>query len=345
MDSPDTATRYSRQVRFPLIGPAGQERLGAARILLVGCGALGAGLAEMLVRSGVGTLVLVDRDVVDATNLGRQSTYTNEDVERRLPKAAALAHHLAAFNPLVKLVPCVTEFTPATAPELLADVELVLDGTDNLETRYLINDLCVRAAMPWIYGACVGSSGMTANIVPGETPCLRCLFPDPPPPGTLETCETAGIIAPAAMLVASVQAAEALKFLTGARAAVRRSLLRFELWPWRCFELGAAAAPRADCPCCAERKFPFAEAAASSRTAVLCGRHSVQLRPASPLRVELGVLAERLARFHQVKQNDWVLHFEAEGVHFTLFEDGRALLTGVNDPVAARTLFDRIIGT
>lgn len=345
MDSPDTATRYSRQVRFPPIGPAGQERLGRARVLLVGCGALGAGLAEMLVRSGVGTLVLVDRDVVDATNLGRQSTYTNEDVERRLPKAAALARHLAAFNPLVTLVPRVIEFTPATARELFEGVDLVLDGTDNLETRYLINDLCVQAATPWIYGACVGSSGMTANILPLETPCLRCLFPDPPPPGTLETCETAGIIAPAAMLVASVQAAEAIKFLSGACAALRRSLLRFELWPWRCLELGAAAAPRADCPCCAQRQFPFADAAASSRTAVLCGRNSVQLRPASTARVDLQLLAERLARVHRVQQNDWVLHFEAEAVHFTLFEDGRALLTGVNDPVAARTLFDRIIGS
>jgi len=345
MNSPSPAARYLRQMRFPAIGEAGQAGIGQGRVVLVGCGALGAGIAEMLVRSGVGTLVLVDRDVVDETNLGRQSTYTEADVRQRLPKAAALAAHLASFNPLVSVIPGVAEFTVGNAERLLDGAQLVLDGTDNLETRYLINDLCVRAGVPWIYGACVGASGMTATVIPGETPCLRCLFPDPPPPGTLETCETAGIIAPAAMLVASVQVAEALKWLSGAHGAMRRSLLRFELWPWRTLELGAGSKPRPDCPCCAQREFSFALATANPRAAVLCGRNAVQIRFLAQGQVDLGSLAERLGRIHQVQRNDWILHFEAERVHFTIFEDGRALLSGVNDPVAARSLFDRVVGS
>lgn len=347
MDSASFSPRYSRQIRFPKVGNEGQRKLQAARVTLVGCGALGASLAEMMVRSGTGHLLLVDRDIVDASNLGRQATYTTRDAELALPKAAALAEHLRSFNPEVSIEAHVADFDATTAPALLQGCDLVLDGSDNLETRYLLNDLCVRAGIPWIYGACVGATGMTAVVLPGETPCLRCLFPDPPPPGSLETCETAGIIAPAAALVASLQALEAIKILCGDRASVRRTLLRVELWPWRLVELGGAnAAPRADCPACGLRKFEFAEGARAAKAAVLCGRNSVQLRAAGTAQdIDLHALATRLQQHYEVAHNGWVLRVRAEGLDLTLFDDGRALVSGTGDPLLARSVFDRVVGT
>ncbi|MSR74166.1 MAG: thiazole biosynthesis adenylyltransferase ThiF [Planctomycetes bacterium] len=347
MDRATFPLRYTRQIRFPRVGIAGQSKLLAARVVLVGCGALGAGLAEILVRSGVGHLRLVDRDIVDATNLGRQATYTQRDADMGLPKAAALAEHLRSFNPEVEIEPHVADFEAATAPALLDGCQLVLDGTDNLEARYLINDLCVRAGIPWIYGACVGASGMTAVVLPGETPCLRCLFPDPPPLGTLETCESAGIIAPVAALIASLQAGEALKLLCGDTAALRRTLLQVEMWPWRLVELGGAKpTPRADCPACGQRKFEFAEGARAAKAAVLCGRNSVQLRRGNVAgSVDLNALARRLEQHFTVTHNGWVLRVCAEGLDLTLFDDGRALVSGTGDPAVARGVFDRVVGS
>ncbi len=335
--------RYARQIRFPRIGEAGQARLAAARVLLVGCGALGTWIAEMLVRAGVGRLVIVDRDVVDSTNLNRQCLFTDEDARRREPKAGAARRALLAINPDVEVAARAEDFGPENAEDLAAGTDLLLDGTDNLETRYLLNDLAVKLGVPWIYGACVGARGMSAVILPGETPCLRCLFPEPLPPGAAETCDTAGIIAPAAALVAALEAAEALKLLTGDRAAVRRGLFTFDLWPFRAVSVLESAGRREDCPTCGRRSFEFLHASRASGTVTLCGRNAVQILPARKSAVDLPALAARLRGLGTVAVNEYLVTLEADGHVISVFGDGRGLVQGTGDPAAARAIFMRYV--
>lgn len=339
--------RYSRQVLFAPIGNEGQERILRSRVAIVGCGALGAALAATMARAGTGRLRLVDRDIVEESNLGRQALYTPGDAAGHLPKAAALARHLAELNPGIAIEPRITDLNPATVRELLDGSDLVLDGTDNLETRYLLNDWAVATGTPWIYGACVGARGMTAVIVPGETPCLRCLFPDPPPPGSGETCDTAGIIGPAADLVAALQAAEALKILTGSSGAVRRTLLAVELWPFRLVELGGdAPAPDPACPACARKEFPHLEGAGRPRTLTYCGRNAVQVVPARDRTPpDLDAIRARLAPNFACRRTGYVLRVDVPGATLTIFDDGRALVSGTGDPDKARALYDRYVGS
>ena len=342
-----SSTRYSRQVLFPPIGASGQHKLSRATVVLVGCGALGATLAEQMARVGVGRLVLIDRDVVEVSNLGRQALYTQADADESLPKAAALAGHLAAFNPEIELVPHVSDLNATTIRELLQGADLVLDGTDNFDTRYLVNDWAVANGVPWIYGACVASRGLTAVILPGATPCLRCLFPEPPPAGTAETCDTSGIIAPAATVVASLQVAEALKILTGAKDEIRRTLLSIELWPFRVFELGGAdPAPRPDCPCCANRSFDWLDAASRTRVLTYCGRDAVQVVPSTASRgFDLDAVERRLSSSFPTRRNDYVLKVDLQDHALTVFDDGRALVSGTGDPDIARSIYDRYVGS
>lgn len=344
--SPDDS-RYSRQVLFPPIGADGQRRLLQSTVVLVGCGALGATLAEQMSRIGVGRLVLVDRDVVEESNLGRQALYTTEDAADGLPKAAALAAHLRKFNPDIDIVGHVSDLNATTVREHLAGADLVLDGTDNFDTRYLINDWCVSENVPWIYGACVASRGLTAVIVPGETPCLRCLFPEPPPAGSAETCDTSGIIAPAATVIASLQAAEALKLLTGARDDVRATLVSIELWPFRIHELGGKdPSPRSDCRCCGERAFDWLEGEDRTRALTYCGRDAVQVVPSRATRgFDLDAVETRLSASFPTRRNDYVLKVEVPGYVLTVFDDGRALVSGTGDADEARSLYDRYVGS
>jgi molybdopterin-synthase adenylyltransferase len=335
--------RYARQVAFPRIGEAGQRRLLASSAAIVGAGALGAAIAEQLARSGVGRLKIVDRDVLEESNLGRQALYTAEDASRRLPKAIALAGHLRAINPEIAIEPVAAELAARNVEALLGGADLVLDGTDNLETRYVLNDFAVRGGKPWIYGGCVGSRGITAVIVPGRTACLRCIYPDPPPPGTLETCETAGILAPAASLVASLEAVEGLKLLAGRPEEVRRTWLSVDLWNFRVVEI-AAGAPAPDCPCCGRREFPFLEARAGTLATSLCGRDAVHLAPGRAATIDLDALASRLGPLGRVRRLEHVLVFVAGPHEMTVFADGRALVKGTGDPAAARSLYDRFIG-
>lgn len=349
MTTPDHASssRYSRQVLFPAIGAEGQARICASRVGLVGLGALGASIAEQLARAGVGSLVLIDRDVVEPSNLGRQALYDARDAEEGLPKAVALARHLERLNPLVEADVHVAEFGPANAAELLSGVDLVVDGTDNLRTRYLLNDLAIREAFPWIYGACVASRGMTACILPGETPCLRCLFPAPPPSGSLETCDTAGIIAPAATMIAALQVTEVLKLLAGKSDAVRRTLLSIELWPWRTIELGGDdPKPVPDCPACGQRRFDWLEAKTDDRALAYCGRDAVQIVPADAAAgaLDLAVLEERLAPHYETRHNGHVLRVVVPEATITVFDDGRALVSGTGEETLARSLYDRYVG-
>ena len=341
MTSLELEERYSRQVLFPGIGREGQSRLAAARVALVGCGATGSALASLLARAGVGTLRIIDRDYVEPSNLQRQSLFDEADAAEALPKAIAAARRISAFNSQIVIEPQVSDLVPANIEALLEGTELVLDGTDNFETRYLINDFAVKAALPWIYTAAVGSYGTTMNVLPGKTACLACLFPDPPR-GAFETCETAGILNSAVNLAASIAATEAIKLLVRADAQVRRTLLSFDVWRNQRAEVNAAS-PRPGCRACGERD--FVHLAGEGRPHItLCGRNSVQIherhRPVDFLEV-----SARLQPHGPVRHNDFVLKFWPQPYEMTLFPDGRAIIKGTTDTAVARSLYARYVGS
>ena len=335
------AERYSRQVLFREIGTEGQARLGRARVALVGCGATGSALAGLLARAGVGFLRIIDRDYVEPSNLQRQSLFDEADAAESLPKAIAAERKIKGFNGNAQIEAHVADLTPKNAPQLLSGVDLIMDGTDNFETRYLINDFAVSSSCPWIYTAAVGSYGVAMNILPGETACLACIFPDSPR-GTVETCDTSGILNSAVNLVASISATEALKLLIGARAKLRCTLLSYDVWSNDHAEVSTAK-PHADCRCCARRD--FVHLAGEGRPQItLCGRNSVQIherqRP-----IDFQELTIRLAPHGQVRHNDFVLKFWREPYEMTLFPDGRAIIKGTTDTAIARSLYARFVGS
>src|SRR5579863_9089248 len=332
--------RYSRQMLFPGIGAEGQRKLAGARIAVVGCGATGSTLASLLARAGVGTIRIIDRDYVETSNLQRQSLFAEADAAECLPKAIAAARRITAFNSHISIEPQVADVTPANIDSLLNGVQLILDGTDNFETRYLLNDFAIKNSQPLIYTAVVGSYAVTLNIIPGRTACLACIFPDPPQ-GNLETCETAGILNSAVNLVASLAATEALKFLVGAEKQLRHTLLSFDVWQNTRAEL-AADKPRPGCQTCERREFPHL--AGEGRPHItLCGRNSVQIherhRP-----VDLAQMSERLRPHGAVRHNDFVLKFWPKPYEMTLFPDGRAIIKGTTDTAVARSLYARYVG-
>jgi molybdopterin/thiamine biosynthesis adenylyltransferase len=333
--------RYSRQVLFRGIGVEGQRRLSASRVVIVGCGATGSVLASLLARAGVGSLRIVDRDYVEPSNLQRQSLFDEADAAESLPKAIAAARKIAAFNSQIVVEPHVADLTPANIAALFAGAQLILDGTDNFETRYLINDFAVKNSLPWIYTAAVAGYGVTLNILPGQTACLACMFPQPPQ-GALETCETAGILNSAVNLAASIAVTEALKFLVGAHQHLRRTLLSFDVWQNDRAEI-TADKPRPGCPTCDRHQFPHL--AGEGRPHItLCGRNSVQIHERSrPL--NLAEMSERLLPHGTVRHSDFVLKFWREPYELTLFPDGRAIIKGTTDPAVARSLYARFIGT
>lgn len=337
--------RYSRQILFSGIGEAGQRRLLESRVTLVGCGALGCALAEMLARAGVGSIKLVDRDFIEWSNLNRQVLFTEADAEARLPKAIAAQNRLRAINSEIEVTGLVTDVNVDTVEALVAEADLVLDGTDNFEVRYLVNDACVKAGIPWVYGAAVGAYGMTMTVVPGETPCLRCIFEEMPPVGTAATCDTAGIILPIIQTVTAAQISEALKLLTGQKEKLRGTLLHIDLWDnsYRNVKLSAGSR-NPECPCCGQRRFEFLEAAHEALALSLCGRNSVQIRPAKSVPLDFADLEARLVRVGQVKANDYLLVFRADDHELTLFRDGRAIVKGTSDTTAARGFYAKYVG-
>jgi molybdopterin-synthase adenylyltransferase len=339
----DSKERYSRQVLFPGIGTEGQQRLSSARVAIVGCGATGAAVSGLLARAGVGRLRLIDRDYVEFSNLQRQVLFDEADARESLPKAVAAARKIAAFNSEVAVEPHVTDLTPGNAEALLTDNDVVLDATDNFETRYLINDVAVKHGIPWIYAAAVASYCVTLNVLPGETACLACLFPVGPR-GTVETCDTAGIIGPAVNYVAAIEAAECLKLLVGEREQLRRTLLSYDVWTNDGANISADR-PRPDCECCQLRNFPHL--AGEGRPHItLCGRNSVQIherqRP-----VDFTEMYDRLAPHGMVRHNELVLKFWPSRSDFevTLFPDGRAIIKGTTDTAVARSLYARFVGS
>ncbi|HEV2859580.1 MAG TPA: ThiF family adenylyltransferase [Pyrinomonadaceae bacterium] len=336
--------RYSRQILFGGIGEEGQRRLSAARALVVGCGALGSAQVEMLARAGVGRLRVVDRDFVEESNLQRQSLFTERDAREREPKATAAARRVKEINSDVECEPVVADFNHSNAERLVEGCDVVLDGTDNFATRYLINDACVKAQKPWVYGAAVASYGVTMTVRPRETPCLRCVFPEVPAAGSAETCDTAGVIMPVIAVVSAVQVAEALKLLVGCIEDLNGGLMQFDVWrnEWRRVGLGERDPA---CPACALGRFDSLAAETREMATVLCGRDAVQVSPARPAELDLGALAERLRAAGEVKSNAYLVRLRAGAYELTIFRDARAIIRGTDDPAAARTLYARYVGT
>ena len=335
--------RYSRQILFRGIGVQGQQHLAAGRVAIVGCGATGSALASLLARAGVGTLRIIDRDYVEASNLQRQSLFEEKDAAESLPKAVAAAQKIAAFNSEISVEARVEDLVPGSIDVLLEGMDVILDGTDNFETRYLVNDYAVKNSLPWIYTAAVGSYGVTLNVLPGKTACLACIFPDTPQ-GMVETCETSGILNTAVNLVASIAATEAMKLLVGGAAAeqLRNTLWSFDVWRNVQAEI-AAARPRAGCRACGERN--FVHLAGEGRPHVtMCGRNSVQIHErARP--IDFAEMQRRLEAHGVVRHNEFVLKFWREPYEMTLFPDGRAIIKGTTETGVARSLYARYVGS
>lgn len=332
--------RYSRQERFAPIGIAGQTRLAQARVAVIGCGALGTAITEQLCRAGVGFLRLIDRDFVEWSNLQRQSLFSEDDARRSAPKAIAAAERLRAINSACVIEPLVEDLRAANAERLLAGVDVVLDGCDNFPTRHLVNEVCCKHDIPWIYGACVGSYGLSVAILPGQTPCLRCLQDELPGAGDTPTCDTAGIIPPAVQMVAAWQVAEALKLLTGDMASVRRELWASDLWRGTFQRLRLDRWRYAGCAVCGDAPTYPLMSTGDDAAVVLCGRDAVQLRRGA---VELSALAGRLGPA-LLLSNDYLVRWQDGGATATCFRDGRVIVQGVPDVSAARTLCDRWLG-
>lgn len=337
--------RYSRQMRFPGIREEGQRRLLDSHVTLCGCGALGTVLANILVRAGVGHLRLVDRDFIETSNLQRQVLFDEHDVAANLPKAEAAARKLAAINSSVHVEPVVTDIDRTNIAELVKDADLILDGTDNFEIRYLINDVAVQEGKPWVYGGCIGSHGQTMTILPGDTPCLRCVFQAAPAPGEGGTCETAGVLSPIVNIVASFQAAEAFKILAGRREQINRELIYIDVWDniQRRIKI-APLKGKVDCPCCGRRQFEWLNGDYGSQTTRLCGRNAVQVSHRTASRLNFEEMARHLELLGEVSYNRFLLKFQADGYEFTVFPDGRAIIKGTNDVDKARTLYAKYIG-
>jgi molybdopterin/thiamine biosynthesis adenylyltransferase len=342
---PSASIRYARQIRFAPIGESGQDRLASSRAVVAGMGALGCVTATHLVRSGVGEVKLIDRDIVEWSNLQRQMLYTEQDAARGMPKAAAAAERLQEANSSVRIIPVVADLNSLNAESLLANADIILDGTDNFGARYLINDFAVKHGIPWVYGGAVASSGMTTTVIPGETPCYRCLFSSPPAGGTTDTCETAGVLSPLVDIVGSLQAMEAIKLLTGNREAMNGSLLQLDVWRNSWMQVSAGGAKRTDCPCCGKGNYAFLDEPQQEYSAVMCGRSSVQVTPARPLGLSLSQLASRLAATGRAELNPYSLRYRSENeLTVIIFQDGRALVQGTHDPIKAKAIYTDIIG-
>ena len=342
--TPFDADRYSRQTRFPPLGPDGQAKLAAARVAVVGCGALGSVVAMTLARAGVGFLRLIDRDIPELSNLPRQVLFDEADVAAGLPKAVAAAGRLATINSEISIEPVVADLSAANAADLLGGCDVIVDGSDNFEARFLVNEVACRRRVPWVHGGAIGAEGRVLAIGPGRTACLRCLIPEPPAAGSLPTCDTAGIIGPAAVVVGAVEAAEAIKLVVGAPEAASNRLLVCDLWSnvWRTVDLAPLVA--AGCPTCRAADYPWLEGRLGGRPTLLCGRDAVQV-PSAGGGVDLAAVAARLALVGTVVANRWIVRADVEeGIQLAVFADGRAIVTGTREEARARAIVSRYLG-
>ena len=343
----DPLDRYSRQILCDKIGLAGQRRLADSRVVLIGCGALGSVLANSLVRAGVGFLRIVDRDFIELNNLQRQILFDEDDVAGNLPKAQAAREKLGRINSSVEIEAVVADANSANIESLADRMDLILDGTDNFETRYLINDVSVKHRIPWIYGACIGSTGLCMVILPGETPCLRCVFESPPPPEVNPTCDTAGVLGPVVELVAATQMIEALKLLTGRREELNRSLVNIDAWTSQFTHVDVQSAyDSGDCACCKHKRFDYLEGRLGSTATTLCGRDAVQINPQPGAKVDLEAMARKLAAVavRPPTHNRFMLRARFSDGEIALFPDGRAIIKGTDNPDQARALYAKYVG-
>jgi adenylyltransferase/sulfurtransferase len=341
--------RYSRQVRFAPLGEAGQERLRASRAVLIGAGALGAAQANALVRAGLGFLRIVDRDFLELHNLPRQWLYDEQDIADNLPKAEAARRRLARINSEVTVEAVVADARFDNIESLAESADILLDGTDNFQTRYLINDLAAKTNRPWIYGGAVGATGLELAIIPGRTVCLRCLFEEAPPPGSTPTCETAGVLGPIAALVGELQATDAIKILSGHAESVSRRMTHIDGWSGRIVQLDVSER-RPDCPCCGRRDFAFLAGRLAEGAVSLCGRTAVQIAApttssAGPAKVDFARMAQRLGPTAKPTYNQFMLKFTVDEFAVTVFTDGRAIIGGTADPAVARSIYARYVGS
>lgn len=347
MEQDPELARYSRQMLFERLGEDGQRRLLGSRVTLIGCGALGSVLATVLVRAGVGFLRIVDRDFIELNNLQRQVLFDEDDIAAHLPKAEAARRKLQRVNSRVTIEAVVADVTGRNIELLAEGADLLLDGTDNFETRFLINDLCVKTGRPWVYGAVIGATGLAMPILPNDTPCLRCVFESGPPPEMNPTCDTAGVLGPAVNMVASFQALEAMKILAGRREAVTRRLLSFDLWEGRFSLLKVQKAyDEGDCPCCKGRQFEYLAGRLAGSATTLCGRNAVQVTPPAGGRVDFAAIAEKLKTAGGVapRFNAFLLKARVDAFEITVFADGRAIIQGTSKPEEARCIYARYVG-
>ncbi|HHT9129924.1 MAG TPA: ThiF family adenylyltransferase [Candidatus Brocadiaceae bacterium] len=337
--------RYARQILFYGIGKQGQKKLMEKTAVLVGCGALGCTSANLLVRSGIRCLKIIDRDYIEESNLQRQSLFDEEDISKNLPKAIAAQRKLQKVNSEIQIESLVADLNPSNIETLLKNTNIVIDGTDNFEARFLVNDYCVKEGIPWIYGACVGSMGLTMNIVPSKTPCLRCVLESIPPVGTTETCDTEGIIAPIASLIASIQVAEALKILTDNFDALSKGLLKVDLWRNEIKRLDVESVKeKSDCVTCKQRHYEFLSKDRYSITTSLCGRNAIQILHPNGSKLDLARLAARLEKVGGVSFNSFLLRLKIDKYELTVFPDGRSIISGTNDASVAKGLYAKYIG-
>lgn len=338
--------RYSRQERFTPLGSIGQQHLSQATVLIVGAGALGSSSAETLVRAGVGKVIIADRDYVEWSNLQRQQLFTEQDAQDRMPKAIAAQRRLQQINSAVNIEAHITDVTADEMADLVQNVDLIMDATDNFETRLIINDISQKYNIPWIYGGCVGSYGITFTIVPHQTPCLQCLMESAPLGG--DTCDTSGIIPPAVQMVVAHQCTEAIKILSGNRDQLRGTLLSFDLWNNEQVSIKMSAARKENCPSCGNHpSYPHLTQAGQSKTEVLCGRDTVQIRPAQTITLDLQQTAQRLARLeeNQIQVTPFLISMTMlTGQRMVIFRDGRVMVHGTKDIAEARTLYHRYFG-
>ena len=346
-NNPTASDRYARQIRFPSIGETGQATLGDSTALVVGCGALGSVIANTLARSGVGRLRIVDRDFLEYSNLQRQVLYDEQDVKNGLPKAIAAADKIAKINSTIDVEPVVLDVDASNVESLCEGVDVILDGSDNFEIRFLLNDVSVKHSIPWVYGGCLGADGQTMTVLPKETACLNCLMLDgPPPPGTSPTCDSFGILSPVINLIASLQSMEALKILSGNRKAISRQLTVASMWESELRQIDISGLrDKVDCPTCCRGEFRWLSGERESHSVVLCGRDAVQVSFPGREQISLVQMAERLETLGRLEANAFLLRFHIDEYVISVFPDGRAIISGTEDLSLARKLYTQYLGS
>ena len=335
--------RYARQEILPVLGKKGQEKLSNSKVTLIGCGALGTGIANNLARAGVGQITICDRDFVELNNLQRQTLFNEKNVADNMPKAVAAAEHLKQVNSTIRVIPKVVDVNFTNIESLIEDADLVLDGVDNFQTRYLINDVCVKHKKPWVYGGCVSTAGVVLPVIPYETPCLRCVFPAPAPAGFTLTCDTAGVLNASAVIVASLQSTEALKILSGNRQDLLGKLLDIDVWENR-YSLFDIQMDQ-ECVCCVRNQFDFLEGQDGMQLTALCGRNAVQIVQRDSATIDLAEKGRLLSQLGEVKVTKFLLKFFIDDFELTLFPDGRAIVKGTDEEAVAKNIYSKYIGS